>query len=289
MSERSRKLETRLDQAAEAIAGADALLITAGSGMGVDSGLPDFRGTEGFWRAYPPFARMGLRFDEMANPVHFARDPGLAWGFYGHRLGLYRTTRPHRGFELLLRWVARMRSGAFVFTSNVDGQFQRAGFAPERIVECHGSLFHLQCAAPCSDEIWSVGDLEVAVDEDTFRARPPLPTCLACGATARPNVLMFGDWLWVPHRTSAQEERFRSWLGRLAGALVVIEIGAGTAVPTVRLTSEHVAREQGGRLVRINPREAQVPERGLAIELGALEALEAIDLRLAGFGAETRA
>ncbi len=288
MSEKSRELESRLDEAAEAICGADALLITAGSGMGVDSGLPDFRGTEGFWRAYPAFARLGLRFDEMANPVHFARDPALAWGFYGHRMRLYRAALPHRGFELLRRWAARMPGGAFVFTSNVDGQFQRAGFAPERVVECHGSLFHLQCAAPCCEEIWSGEELEVRVDEETFRALPPLPVCPACGGTARPNVLMFGDWLWVPHRTSAQEDRFRLWLERLEGALVVVELGAGTAVPTVRLTSEHLARERGGRLVRINPGEAAVSGRGLSIDLGALEALEALDLRLAGCEAEGR-
>ncbi len=288
MSERPRELEIRLDRAAEAIAGADALLITAGAGMGVDSGLPDFRGTEGFWRAYPPIARLGLRFDEMANPVQFARDPALAWGFYGHRLELYRAAQPHRGFEVLLRWVERMRQGAFVFTSNVDGQFQRAGFSAERVVECHGSLLVLQCSAPCSDELWGIGDLQVRVDEKTFRARPPLPTCLACGSPARPNVLMFGDWLWVPRRTAAQEERFRSWLDRLDGELVVVEIGAGTAVPTVRLTSEHVARERGGRLVRINPREARVPAGGVAIDLGALEALEALDRRLAGCKAEDR-
>ena len=36
----------------------DALLVAAGAGMGVDSGLPDFRGDEGFWRAYPPFAAL---------------------------------------------------------------------------------------------------------------------------------------------------------------------------------------------------------------------------------------
>ena len=289
MSERQRELESRLDQAAEAIAGADALLITAGAGMGVDSGLPDFRGSEGFWRAYPPIARLGLRFDEMANPVQFAHDPALAWGFYGHRLALYRATRPHRGFDLLRRWAERKPRGAFVFTSNVDGQFQRAGFSPDRVVECHGSMLYLQCAAPCSDELWGVGGLEVAVDETTFRARPPLPTCLACGSTARPNVLMFGDWLWVPRRTAVQEERFRTWLDRLEGPPAVVEIGAGTAVPTVRLTSEHLAREHGGRLVRINPREPRVPAGGVGLELGALEALEALELRLAGCEAQRRA
>ena len=61
-------------------------------------------------------------FEELADPVHFVDDPTLAWGFYGHRLDLYRRTVPHDGFRVLREWGAR------VFTSNVDGQFQRAGF-----------------------------------------------------------------------------------------------------------------------------------------------------------------
>ena len=44
-------VETEVRQAAEAIKAADAILIAAGAGMGVDSGLPDFRGTQEFWRA----------------------------------------------------------------------------------------------------------------------------------------------------------------------------------------------------------------------------------------------
>jgi len=55
--------------------------------------------------------------------------------------------------------------GYFVFTSNVDGQFQKAGFAPERIVECHGSIQHFQCAASCTDEIWNADGETVKVDE----------------------------------------------------------------------------------------------------------------------------
>lgn len=281
------RVEEALDRAAREIARADALVVTAGAGMGVDSGLPDFRGTEGFWRAYPPFARLGLRFDQMANPVHFARDPELAWGFYGHRLGLYRSTRPHEGFARLHRWAERAPAGSFVFTSNVDGHFQRAGFPAERVVECHGSILHLQCSEPCCEEVWSAEDVDVTVDESTFRAREPLPECPACGAVARPNVLMFGDWLWLPRRTGAQEERFRRWLDGLSGRLAVVEVGAGTAVPTVRLTSEHVVSAHGSRggealLVRINPREPQVPEGHVSIPMGGLDALREIDRRLSG-------
>ncbi|MDR7336113.1 NAD-dependent SIR2 family protein deacetylase [Roseateles asaccharophilus] len=92
-----------LDEAAALIAQADALVVTAGAGMGVDSGLPDFRGRDGFWRAYPALGRAGLQFTEVASPDTFERDPRLAWGFYGHRLGLYRRTVPHAGFALLRR------------------------------------------------------------------------------------------------------------------------------------------------------------------------------------------
>src|SRR5437879_3682777 len=103
--------------------------------MGVDSGLPDFRGREGFWQAYPPFRRLGLDFASLANPRWFAEDPALAWGFYGHRMVLYRQTAPHEGFSVLHRWACRTKRGGFVFTSNVDGHFQRAGFGAEQIVE----------------------------------------------------------------------------------------------------------------------------------------------------------
>src|SRR5689334_25005330 len=99
-------------QVAEWFSEADGLLITAGAGMGVDSGLPDFRGREGFWRAYPPFAELGLDFRSLANPRWFRDDPALAWGFYGHRRNLYRETEPHEGFAILRRWAARRPKGA---------------------------------------------------------------------------------------------------------------------------------------------------------------------------------
>ncbi len=263
-----------IERAVEALRKATALVVAAGAGMGVDSGLPDFRGNEGFWEAYPPMRRLGLSFVDMANPSWFRRDPELAWGFYGHRLGLYRSTTPHEGFGILLRLAAGLRHGAFVFTSNVDGQFQKAGFSEDRIVECHGSIHHLQCTAGCSPEIWPAEGVTVAVDESTFRARPPLPACPSCGALARPNVLMFGDWQWLPHRTAAQERRFEAWLERAAGPrLVIVELGAGTAVPTVRMTAERLARDSGGTLLRINPREPHGPPGTLSIPLPALEAL----------------
>lgn len=275
------ELSSLFAAAAEAIRDAEALLITAGAGMGVDSGLPDFRGDEGFWRAYPPIARLGISFYDMANPFWFKRDPDLAWGFYGHRLNLYRATTPHGGFAILQRWAAAKGRGSFVFTSNVDGQFQKSGFDDREIVECHGSISHLQCTKPCREDIWDGRNLEIEVDDEAMRAVLPLPECPACGALARPNVLMFNDWKWLPHRTSEQERRFEGWLGALGGSrLVIIEMGAGSAVPTVRFTSERLASRPGTTLVRINPREPQVPPGHIGIPVSSLEALRAIDHHL---------
>ena len=268
------ELQEQIRRAARALREADALLVTAGAGMGVDSGLPDFRGNEGFWKAYPPMARLGISFVEMANPRWFERDPALAWGFYGHRLNLYRRTVPHAGFARLLAIGRAKKAGHFVFTSNVDGQFQAAGFDEDRIEECHGSIHHLQCTRPCSADIWEARGVVVDVDEARFRAREPLPRCPRCGALARPNVLMFNDWDWVDHRTRQQSVRLRLWLDGLArggASLAVVELGAGRAVATVRMTSEGIAGAGKAVLIRINPRDYEVPEGHIAIPLGAEE------------------
>ncbi|TNE50833.1 MAG: NAD-dependent protein deacetylase [Deltaproteobacteria bacterium] len=270
-----------LEQAVETIANADALLVGAGAGMGVDSGLPDFRGDKGFWKAYPPFKRLGLSFIDLANPRWFDDDPDLAWGFYGHRLHLYRDTQPHEGFALLHKWSQRMEHGLFVFTSNVDGQFQLAGFPDERVLECHGSLHHFQCSLPCDDSIWADPELNVTLNEETFRARPPLPACPRCGRISRPNVLMFGDISWLSERTAAQEERYMDWLDQAEGGrIAVVECGAGTAIPSVRWACERISRRSNATLIRVNPREAHGPRGTLSFSAGALEVLQAIDERL---------
>jgi len=267
-------------RAARAIRDADALLITAGAGMGVDSGLPDFRGNEGFWKAYPPMAKLGISFIEMANPTWFDHDPTLAWGFYGHRLNLYRRTAPHRGFTQLLEIGRQKRGGYFVFTSNVDGQFQKAGFAEEQVEECHGSIHHLQCTHPCSAGIWDARDERVAVDEDTFRAKEPLPRCKHCSGMARPNVLMFGDWSWISTRTDSQSGRRSAWLKGILEArhrLAIVEVGAGEAVATVRRQSEYIAGVYGATLIRINPRDFRVSlGESVSLPFGAVEGVGGI-------------
>lgn len=273
-------MESEFSRAAKAIRNATALVITSGAGMGVDSGLPDFRGDHGFWNAYPLYRRLGLSFVQAANPEHFERDPAFGWGFYGHRSNLYRETTPHRGFQLLREWLDRFGLDFFVVTSNVDGQFQKAGFPEESVLEVHGSIHHLQCLTPCSNAIWDNRE-EIRVDPETMRAAN-IPSCRFCGGVARPNILMFGDFSWLSDRTRRQERQFDEFLtDHRQDKLAVIEMGAGTAIPTIRYTGERLAQYQQATLIRINPREAQVPAGQISIATGALEGLEGIESSLA--------
>lgn len=259
--------------AAKLLASADGLLITAGAGMGVDSGLPDFRGNEGFWKAYPALAHARVAFQAIANPAAFEVAPKRAWGFYGHRLALYRKTVPHEGFQLLLAMARRLPQGAFVITSNVDGQFQKAGFPDDRILEIHGSIHQLQCCRPCRETVWPARAIEPEVDEERCEwVGSELPRCARCTGLARPNILMFDDLAWLPDRTEMQRQRFDAWAQDVT-APVVIELGAGVDLPSIRWMGEGT----GWPLIRINPAHPGTSsDAAVRVPIGARRALELI-------------
>lgn len=249
---------------------AEALIILAGAGMGVDSGLPDFRGDEGFWNAYPAYAKLGMSFVDCANPKHFKQNPHFGWGFYGHRTELYRSTIPHEGFKILLDLPI---ANKFVITSNVDGQFQKAGFNEESVMEVHGSIHWLQCIEPCCGTVWE-NKHKFKVNE-LMHAVGSLPECPNCGNIARPNIHMFGDSECVSTRLVPQEQCFMGFLNANSN-LAIIELGAGTAISTIRIMSEGIARRTNARIIRINSREPEIYLPHYSVKMSALEALKKI-------------
>ena len=107
-------MKNDLNYAVELIRKADGILITAGAGMSVDSGLPDFRSVGGFWNAYPMFKEHNISFEEIATPLAYKHNQELAYWFYGHRLVQYRNTIPHEGYQILKRWAGAKSHGYFV-------------------------------------------------------------------------------------------------------------------------------------------------------------------------------
>ncbi|CDW84808.1 silent information regulator protein sir2 [Stylonychia lemnae] len=233
----------------------------AGAGFGVDSGLPDFRGPNGFYKAYPYFEKVGMNFQDAANPQFFKKDPKRFWYFYGHRHMLYANTEPNQGYMILNEW-AKNDFGPdhhFVFTSNVDHQFQKAGISDKNIYECHGSIFVFQCDK--CNIVEERLDEKFELDENTYETES-IPECQKCQSFMRPNCLMFGDFDFNEQVSEQQDQRYKAWLENIKDqSLLIIEIGAGSAVPTVRLNSEDVLtvlRNKNTNMIRINPAEQNV-------------------------------
>lgn len=254
-----------IKRAAALLNEADGVLISAGAGMGVDSGLPDFRGNSGFWKAYP--ALRGESFYDCANLQQFMGDLRRGWGFYGHRLNMYRETTPGKSYEMLRRIVED--KSHFVFTTNVDGHFLRAGFTD--VVEHHGTIHVLQCSHE-KRHVWSASGFHPIIDPKTLRLVNEIPFCVLCEEPARPNILMFGDRDFNHYESGLAFGQMVEWY-KSRRFIVGIEIGAGKDIPTARKISDNYTKA----LIRINPRHPNVSgEHDVSLQMGGQKALEAI-------------
>jgi len=282
------EVDAAIERAADALVACDAWMITAGAGMGVDSGLPDFRGTTGIWHD----RSVAMSYEEMSSDKWFFEDPAFAWGVNYTQLEMYRHTAPHAGFAELLQLTNELRKPYRVFTSNIDCQFEKAGFPHELISTCHGDLHHLQCidykcrAGDNTGDVWSADMIPSGLGssinqsslkfEDISLLEEAYFRCPRCGQLARPNVWFCTDRNHVMWKDECdRRDDLNKWLWALQGSgkcLVVIECGGGMAIPSVRCESEDAVADagDGSLLVRINPTDFKTPvERGVGLPFGA--------------------
>ena len=239
------------------------LLIVTGAGMGCDSNLPDYRSPGGFWNDYKPFkSNKKLSLYEMSKTDWFNNDPLSAWGFYAHRAKLYRTATPHSGFNVLYNLTSKKRDYMYM-TSNIDGQAIKAGFKDNKIYQTHGSLHHLQCMNICADSIiepFYDGFEKLKVCQETLRMvnLNNIPKCSFCKGLTRPNVSFFTDTsnTYDDERTIEQKNKFMKWLNPFKKGkkeLLVIEIGCGKSIHSLRWECEYLKSLSNVTLIRINP------------------------------------
>lgn len=180
---------------------------------------------------------------------------------------------------MLKKWGKKKPHGVAVFTSNVDGQFQKASFSPDLIDECHGSIHYLQCLKPCCETIWPADEFIPVVDEKQCLLLNEPPRCPHCSGLARPNIMMFGDYGWIEAREIAQSQQLQAWL-KTVSKPVIIEIGAGMAIPSVRFFSRRVSQQFDAFLVRINLDEQTATlhnEKGITFHSSSIGVLKELD------------
>src|SRR5262245_58581706 len=112
-------------------------LVITGAGVSAESGIPTFRGKDGYWRNFDP--------TKLATPEAFARDPQLVWDWYRERRQRIRKARPNAGHEAIAR-LAQQTDEFLLVTQNVDDLHGRAGVQAQRMVRIHGDIFITRCS-----------------------------------------------------------------------------------------------------------------------------------------------
>jgi NAD-dependent deacetylase len=166
--------------------------ILTGAGVSAESGIPTFRGPEGYWtvgsRNYQP--------QEIGTYDMFLRNPQEVWKWFLFRRGVCRSANPNPGHLAIAEMEELLRDRFTLITQNVDGLHIRAGNSPERTYQVHGNLDYMRCGKVCSMSIYPLPD-ETPVKkrgEGISKAEWELLRCPECGGITRPHVLLWDEY-----------------------------------------------------------------------------------------------
>jgi NAD-dependent SIR2 family protein deacetylase len=240
---------------------ADGVVILAGAGMGVDAGIPDFRGNTGLWTAEKD------NFIKFSSGNAWHELPLEAWNFYISRFISYQDIEPHKGYYELKKLLDSLDKDTYVMTSNVDGHFEKSGYDVDKIYTIHGDLKNIQCSSKCCRDIHPMPAFTKLLD-----IIEEAPHCEKCGSVMRPLVMMFNDPWFITTKIDEQANKCLEWLESKEN-IVGIEIGAGLAVPSLRIYGQ----ERTKTLIRINPNDFQVYRpQDIAIEATAIDGIDTL-------------
>jgi NAD-dependent deacetylase len=211
------------------VAGAQRIVVLTGAGISTESGIPDFRGPNGVWTKDPAAA-------QLFTLQNYVRSPDV-------RRRAWRTRRDHPAFtaapnagHAALVTLERQGKLLALVTQNIDELHQRAGSSPERVIELHGTVWHVECL-DCRDRTTMADTLtRVEAGEDD-------PRCLVCGGILKSATISFGQAL--------DERTLRRAVSAAAECDLFIAIGTSlTVYPAAGLVD--LAVDGGASVIIIN-------------------------------------
>jgi NAD-dependent deacetylase len=239
------------------------ILVLTGAGVSAESGIPTFRGKDGYWRNFDPA--------KLATPEAFARDPQLVWDWYRERRERIRNARPNAAHEAIAR-LAHHTDQFLLVTQNVDDLHARAGIPAQKMVQIHGDIFVTRCSRCDFSDAGRGGSPEptgaciVQPTKGRLRSRngceamaglsiaptsetdAKLPNCPDCHALMRPGVVWFGEQL-----SRNELERVENFLD--AGACDVVIVAGTTATFGYIIDWALRGSRNGAELIEVNPEE----------------------------------
>src|SRR6266702_8951825 len=226
------------------------VLVITGAGVSAESGIPTFRGKDGYWRNFDPA--------KLATPEAFARDPKLVWEWYRERRQRICNAQPNAAHAAIAK-LAQHANEFLLVTQNVDDLHVRAGMPKEKMVQIHGNIFVTRCSRcdfsqkDYKHEHEQEHEHEHEHEHEKEDQDVDLPRCPECNALMRPGVVWFGEQLpWN------ELQRVESYLDRGPCDLVIV---AGTTATFGYIIDWALgANRDGAELIDVNPEETPLSQ-----------------------------
>jgi len=219
------------------------ITVLTGAGISAESGIPTFRGPEGYWtvgsKHYHP--------EQMATRAMFAREPDEVWLWYLHRAGVCRQAQPNAGHLTLVEMEPHLPGQFTLITQNVDNLHLRAGSNPQTTLQIHGNIFYMRCTDECRRNVYPLPLQLLPRDKQQplTAVERGLLSCPDCGAHTRPHVL------WFDESYDEHYYRFDSALAIAEKTDVLVIAGTSGATTLPNLIANTVYRN-GGTIIDIN-------------------------------------
>ncbi len=235
------------------------VVVLSGAGISAESGIPTFRGVEGYWvvgsRNYVP--------QEMATLWMFQQNPEESWRSYLYRFGACRDAEPNAGHRAIVELERSLGDRFTLITQNIDGLHRRAGSSQERTYCIHGDAAWVRCARDCGVGRLPLPDFPTRRSKDTpFGAedRKKL-TCPGCGGWLRPHVLWFDEYY--------DEENYRMDSAlRAAGAAQLLLVVGTSGATNLPMQIGRIAYERCIAMIDVDPEPNPFAELAEQSELG---------------------
>lgn len=211
------------------------IAVFTGAGISTESGIPDFRGTNGIWTRMQPV----MFQDFVASPE--ARREAWRRRFAGD--DTMRAAQPNRGHRAVAMLVRQGKANA-VITQNIDGLHQASGIPEDQVIELHGNSTYAHCL-DCRRR-YEIGALRAAFD-----AGGEVPACAACGGLVKTATISFGQAMPEEPMQRAQAETLAADLFIVLGSSLVVHPAAGFP---------EIAKRNGARLVIVNRQETPLDD-----------------------------
>jgi NAD-dependent deacetylase len=210
------------------------VLVITGAGVSAESGIPTFRGKDGYWRNLDPA--------QLATPEAFEKNPKLVWEWYRERRNRIWNAQPNAAHAAIAT-LAQHADEFLLVTQNVDDLHARAGLPKEKMVQIHGDIFVTRCSRCGFTERKHDHNQEQEQEEGNI-----VPRCAKCDALMRPGVVWFGEQLpWD------EVQRVETYLDR--GTCDVVIVAGTTATFGYIVDWALRTNHGGGELIEVNPEE----------------------------------